>query len=120
MTTLYRADDPVLLGSVLTGEGVHLEPATVVDGLTVFVFWQLGHITVLGYTPLMLAIVSFGGLTALGLGIVGQYLWLSLQNTRNRPSFVVRSTHDFDPNRETTSEVVFDQKGNSSLQEPER
>ncbi len=45
----------------------------------------------LGYTPLMLVITFFGGLTALGLGIVGQYLWLSLQNTRNRPSFVVKS-----------------------------
>jgi glycosyltransferase involved in cell wall biosynthesis len=82
---------------ILLALGTLATVAAVVAGLTVFVFWQLGHITVLGYTPLMLAIVSFGGLTALGLGIVGQYLWLSLQNTRNRPSFVVRSTHDFDP-----------------------
>jgi uncharacterized damage-inducible protein DinB len=34
MTTLYTADDGTLLGSVLSGEGVHLEPATVLDGLT--------------------------------------------------------------------------------------
>ena len=33
---------------------------------------------------------------ALGLGIIGQYLWLSLQNTRNRPAFVVRSAERFD------------------------
>ena len=39
----------------------------------------------LGYTPLMLVITFFGGLTALGLGIIGQYLWLSLQNARNAP-----------------------------------
>ena len=38
-----------------------------------------------------------GWLTALGLGIVGQYLWLSLQNTRNRPPFIVRSATEFDP-----------------------
>jgi hypothetical protein len=43
----------------------------------------------------MLTITTFGGLTALGLGIVGQYLWLALQNTRNRPSYVVRSTEQF-------------------------
>jgi glycosyltransferase involved in cell wall biosynthesis len=76
--------------------------ATVVAGIasvTVFVFWQTGHIAVLGYTPLMLAIMSFGGLTAMGLGIVGQYQWLSLQNTRNRPSFIVKSTNDFNPTR---------------------
>jgi uncharacterized damage-inducible protein DinB len=34
MTPLYRADDPSLLTSVLNGEGIHLEPAAVLDGLT--------------------------------------------------------------------------------------
>jgi uncharacterized damage-inducible protein DinB len=34
MTTLYRADDRPLLTSVLSGEGVHLEPAAILDGLT--------------------------------------------------------------------------------------
>ena len=34
MTTLYRADDPNLLTSVLNGEGVHLELGAILDGLT--------------------------------------------------------------------------------------
>ena len=34
MTALYRADDPKLLTSVLSGEGVHLEPGAILDGLT--------------------------------------------------------------------------------------
>jgi uncharacterized damage-inducible protein DinB len=34
MTTLYRADDPNLVTSVLSGEGIHLEPGAVLDGLT--------------------------------------------------------------------------------------
>ena len=71
-------------------------------GATVFVCWLLGRMPVLGYTPLMLVITFFGGLTALGLGIVGQYLWLSLQNTRGRPSFVVKSsTRGFGPSAES-------------------
>jgi hypothetical protein len=82
---------------ILLGLGAVATVAAVVGAVTVFVFWQTGHITVLGYTPLMLAIISFGGLTALGLGIVGQYQWLSLQNTRNRPNFIVRSTDEFNP-----------------------
>jgi polyisoprenyl-phosphate glycosyltransferase len=68
----------------------------VVAGITVFAAWALGHVPVLGYTPLMLVITFFGGLTALGLGIVGQYLWLSLQNSRGRPNFVVKSVAHFD------------------------
>lgn len=65
-------------------------------GLLVFVMWTLGRIPVLGYTPLMLMITFFGGLTALGLGIVGQYLWLTLQNARRRPNYVVKSSTRFD------------------------
>jgi hypothetical protein len=65
--------------------------AACIAGATVFAFWSMGRVPVLGYTPLMLVISFFGGLTALGLGIIGQYLWLSLQNARSRPSFVVKS-----------------------------
>ena len=72
--------------------GVVGTAAATVAGATVFVAWLMGHIPVLGYTPLMLVISFFGGLTALGLGIIGQYLWLSLQNARARPAFVVKST----------------------------
>ncbi|MEO7190775.1 MAG: glycosyltransferase family 2 protein [Vicinamibacterales bacterium] len=69
--------------------------AAVVASLTVFVYWLLGRVPVLGYTPLMLMITFFGGLTALGLGIVGQYLWLSLQSSRGRPNFIVKATWTF-------------------------
>jgi polyisoprenyl-phosphate glycosyltransferase len=68
-------------------------------GVTVFVMWMLGRIPVLGYTPLMLVITFFGGLTALGFGITGQYLWLALQNARQRPAFIVKSS------------VVFEREG---------
>jgi polyisoprenyl-phosphate glycosyltransferase len=67
----------------------------VTAGLTVFIMWALGRIPVLGYTPLMLVITFFGGLTALGFGITGQYLWLSLQNARRRPIFIVKSSTAF-------------------------
>jgi glycosyltransferase involved in cell wall biosynthesis len=79
----------LLLGATAT-------TAAIVAAVTVLICWWLGLITVLGYTPLMLAITSFGGLTALGLGIVGEYLWLSLQNTRNRPPFIVRAVDRFE------------------------
>ena len=56
-----------------------------------------GAITVPGYTPIVLTIVFFGALTSLALGIIGQYLWLSLQNTRNRPNFIVASSREYLP-----------------------
>jgi polyisoprenyl-phosphate glycosyltransferase len=79
----------LLLGSLGTAFAV-------LSSVTVFVMWALGRIPVLGYTPLMLVIAFFGGLTALGLGIVGQYQWLTLQNARRRPAFIVRSVTTFE------------------------
>jgi glycosyltransferase involved in cell wall biosynthesis len=54
-----------------------------------------GDIPVPGYTPIVLAIMFFGALTSLGFGIVGQYLWLSLQAARRRPNYLVRSADEF-------------------------
>jgi len=54
-----------------------------------------GRIAVPGYTPVVLSIMFFGGLTALGLGILGEYQWLSLQNVRRRPRYVVASSEEF-------------------------
>jgi len=65
--------------------------AACLAGVTVFVEWLTGDTPVHGYTSLMLVISFFGGLTALGLGIIGQYLWLALQDARARPAFVVKS-----------------------------
>jgi glycosyltransferase involved in cell wall biosynthesis len=47
------------------------------------------------YAAVTLAIVFFGGLTSLGLGIISQYLWLTLQNVRRRPTYVVVSAEAF-------------------------
>ena len=50
-----------------------------------------GRIPIPGYAATVLAIFFFGGLTSAGLGIVGEYLWLTLQNARRRPLYVVAS-----------------------------
>ncbi len=89
---------------ILLGIGTTAVVLAVVSGAAVIVRWWMGLVPVLGYTPLMLAIVAFGGVTALGLGIVGQYQWLSLQNTRNRPPFVVMDAAAFDGAARATQE----------------
>ena len=86
----------LLLGTIGTG-------LAVVAGVTVFIGWLTGRVPVLGYTPLMLVITFFGGLTALGLGITGQYLWLTLQNARARPNFVVKTASTFNGSTQPAS-----------------
>jgi hypothetical protein len=63
-----------------------------------------GRIIVPGYTPVVLGIMFFGALTSLGFGIIGQYLWLALQNTRQRPNFLVRCSEDHDRDRRNEKE----------------
>ncbi len=61
-----------------------------------------GAIRVPGYAATVLTVMFFGGLSALGLGTVGQYLWICLQNTRGRPSFLVDTRYAND--RESKAE----------------
>ena len=57
--------------------------------VTVFFARITGRIHVPGYTAIVLSVMFFGALTSIGLGVVGQYLWLTLQNTRQRPNYIV-------------------------------
>lgn len=56
-----------------------------------------GRIPVPGYAPTVLVITFFGSITSLGLGILGQYLWLILQTTRGRPGYLVDRVESFQP-----------------------
>jgi polyisoprenyl-phosphate glycosyltransferase len=82
---------------LLLGVGVVGVLASVAFGTLVLVMKLRGEVTVPGYTPTVLTIMFFGGLTSVGFGIIGQYLWLGLQNARNRPAFVVATVEAFPP-----------------------
>jgi polyisoprenyl-phosphate glycosyltransferase len=75
----------------LLGVGIGGMALAVLGAITVLVAKSQGNITVPGYTATVLTIFFFGGLTTAGLGIVGEYLWMCLQNTRQRPLYIVDS-----------------------------
>ncbi|MBL9039000.1 MAG: glycosyltransferase family 2 protein [Archangium sp.] len=60
-----------------------------VGAATVLIGRLLGEIPVRGYTPTVLIIVFFGGLNSFGLGIIGQYVWRTFENTKQRPLSIV-------------------------------
>src|SRR5690606_13780948 len=55
-----------------------------------------GWVTVPGYTPTVLAILFFGALNMLGLGVVGSYAWRAFENTKARPLALVHSEATFE------------------------
>jgi dolichol-phosphate mannosyltransferase len=45
--------------------------------------------TVEGWTSLMVAIVLLSGMQLIMMGILGEYLWRNLEETRRRPRFII-------------------------------
>ncbi len=64
-------------------------------GLVILIMRVAGDIAVPGYAATMTAILFFGGLNALGLGIVGAYVWRAFANTQRRPLAVVMYSQAF-------------------------
>lgn len=57
----------------------------VVVSAVVLIARLLGYIEVPGYTPVVLSVMFFGGLNAFGLGLVGEYVWRTFENSKGRP-----------------------------------
>jgi hypothetical protein len=59
---------------------------------------RLSHaVEVPGYTAIMLAVLFSFSTLLLGLGIIGGYVWRISENTKGRPSYLVRSVEQIAP-----------------------
>lgn len=80
------SDLPVRLLSLVGVVGMGL---ALVLGIVVLTSKLVGEIRVPGYAATILAVIFFGGLNTLGLGLIGEYLWRTFENTKGRPPFIV-------------------------------
>lgn len=62
--------------------------ASVVLAGVVVVAKARGDIQVPGYAATVLVVMFFGGLNSLGIGLLGEYVWRTFENTKRRPGFV--------------------------------
>ena len=56
---------------------------------------------VLLYAATAVLVLFFGGLNALGIGIVGEYVARAFENTKRRPAWIVERRQDFRPQAES-------------------
>ena len=52
-----------------------------------YLFWSTPFV---GWAPLMIIILLFSGLQLLVLGLIGEYLWRTLEQTKNRPKYIIK------------------------------
>ena len=64
-------------------------------GAVLLVLRLAGVIQVEGYTAIMVAILFSASLILLGLGIVGNYVWRTYENTKQRPLGIIRAQREF-------------------------
>jgi glycosyltransferase involved in cell wall biosynthesis len=85
-STFAFSDLPIRLLSLagITGMCVSMVLAVVVVAAKIE-----GKIEVPGYAATVLAVMFFGGLNSFGIGILGEYLWRTFENTKRRPEYIV-------------------------------
>lgn len=73
----------------LSAVGIVIALGSFCYGAVVLAAWLAGSIEVKGYTPIMVLLTLTAGIQMTMLGILGEYLWRALDETRRRPPFVV-------------------------------
>ncbi len=74
-----------------------------VFGLLVALLRITGVMEVTGYAATVITILFFGGLNAVGLGIIGAYVWRAYGNTQRRPLSVVMRSAVFEGRAENAA-----------------
>jgi polyisoprenyl-phosphate glycosyltransferase len=87
-------DLPIRLLLVVGSVGVAF---AVILGVLLLSGWLAGRSPVPGYTTTSLLVLFFGSITSLGIGILGQYIWLVLQTARGRPDYLIERVEAFRP-----------------------
>jgi len=81
---------------LLPSIGIIFAIVAFVYGGIVFYNWLVGDVPVEGWTSTIILVTFIGGIQMIMLGILGEYLWRTLDETRKRPLFVIDKIFDND------------------------
>jgi polyisoprenyl-phosphate glycosyltransferase len=79
---------------LLSGLGLIFAFSAFIYGAIVFYNWWIGKVPVEGWTALMIMLTLTSGLQMIMLGVLGEYLWRTLDQTRRRPIYVIDKVFD--------------------------
>ena len=90
---------------LLSGLGITFAFAAFVYGAAVVYNWWIGNIPVQGWTALMIMVIFTAGIQMIMLGVLGEYLWRILDQSRQRPPYVIDRVFD-STLRQTSSDSI--------------
>ena len=81
---------------LLPSLGIAFAIAAFVYGAFVFYNWTVGNTEIEGWTTTIILVAFIGGIQMIMLGVLGEYLWRTLDETRKRPPFIIEKIFDND------------------------
>lgn len=87
---------------IATGLGLFFSISSMLYIPYIVISYFSGYDTASGWASLIATVAFFGGLQLLVLGIIGSYLGKIFMQTKNRPSYIIRSTNLLKPKNDTT------------------
>lgn len=62
----------------------------VLYSIIILIQYLMGGSPFTGWAPLMIIVLLFSGLQLLVLGLIGEYLWRTLEQTKGRPKYIIK------------------------------
>jgi glycosyltransferase involved in cell wall biosynthesis len=87
---------------ILTVIGFLVAISSFIYGAFILFYWLFRGIDIKGFTPTMLVMTFTSGIQMTMLGILGEYLWRTLDETRHRPNFVIDRIFDSENSRSSS------------------
>ena len=62
--------------------------------IVIVIAWYFGNVPFSGYAPIMVIVLVLSGFQMLMLGIIGEYLWRTLDQVRSRPPYIIEKIYE--------------------------
>lgn len=79
---------------LMTITGIIIFLAGLLYASFIVISYFLGNLPFTGWAPIMILLLVLSGLQMLSLGIIGEYLWRTLDQVRNRKPYIIEKTYD--------------------------
>lgn len=79
----------------MTGTGIVLFLLGLAYAIIILFSYFFGNVPFKGWAPIMILVLVLSGIQMLMLGIIGEYLWRNLDQSRERPPFVIEEVIEY-------------------------